>query len=289
MPNKLITKLAVEKILNKLGGIGNNGTVLNIKNVVHYQTSFVHKSYFQDSQKIPGFHPQESNERLEFLGDSFLGSVTADYLIKRFPKEQEGFLTKIRTRLVRSNMLYRFARFLEFGQYILLSNHIDRLTITGSNKGRNNPRLYEDCFESFIGAIIQDFGDEQGHIYAKRFIIKIIEHLIDFSDLILYNENTKDILQRYFQSLKWKNPIYIDLYVSGPSHLKSFGKGVFIQKSCLEQLSKQVQDNVLNYHKQIIESQSNGISDAIIQYSNIKQDETIVLKNNKKNIIKSIS
>jgi len=256
--NKLLQKHNVEAILNKLGNIGDDGNELKINNLVHYQTSFVHKSYLnQIDHKL--FTPRESNERLEFLGDSFLGAVIANYLINRFGFEQEGFLTKLRTRLVRSNMLYRFARFLGLGEYILLSDHIERLTKTGSNKGRNNPRLYEDCFESFIGAIIQDFGDEDGYRYAKRFILNIVEHIIDFSDLIMYNENFKDILQRYFQSLKWTNPTYIDLHESGPSHMKTFVKGIFLNKEYLLELSPQVQENVHSYQSETILQQSSHV------------------------------
>ncbi|KAJ3229603.1 hypothetical protein HDU81_005236 [Chytriomyces hyalinus] len=97
-------------------------------------------------------------------------------------------------------MLYQFARYLGLGEFLLLSPQVEKLTLLGPNKGRNNPRFYEDTFEAFVGAIIQDFGDEVGYRYAKRFIVSIIEHVVDFADILLCNENHKDVLQRQFLS-----------------------------------------------------------------------------------------
>lgn len=248
MCNSFISKEEVEGILNRISPLGDDGNPLKINNLKIYRTSFAHKSYIQEHGT--GYF-EESNERLEFLGDSFLGSVTATYLIERFPTQQEGFLTKLRTRIVRSSMLYRFARFLGLGQHILLSHQNEKLTNIGPNKGRNNPKLYEDTFEAFIGAVIQDFGDELGYRYAKRFIIGIIEYIIDFSELILCNENFKDSLQRYFQSRKWQNPVYIDLFDSGPSHAKSFVKGVFIKMEYFEELEESIQNVIKNYQDSI--------------------------------------
>ena len=190
---------------------------------------------------------------LEFLGDGFLGAVVGKYLMDRFEDEQEGFLTKIRTRLVRSSMLYRFARFLNLGEYILVSPQVERLTLVGPLKGKQNPKIYEDCFEAFIGAIIQDFGDEDGYKYAKRFIVSVIEHLVDFAEIVLCNENHKDTLQRYFQSnsvggVKWENPRYIDLLEIGSSHTRQFVKSVFLPKIYYEQLPQSVKDCVREYH-----------------------------------------
>jgi len=273
--NRLVTVNEVEDILNRLRNIGDNNVRLRIKSLSHYQLAFVHKSYTHEVDPTLPFIPTESNERLEFLGDGFIGAVIGKYLIDRFEEEQEGFLTKIRTRIVRSEMLHRFARFLAIGQFILLSPQVERLTYVGPNKGRNNPRLYEDCFEAFAGAIIQDFGDEEGYKYVKRWVISIVEHIIDFADIILCNENFKDTLQRYFQSQtvetngetkKWPNPLYIDLAESGPSHMKVFTKGVFLKKAFLEMLSDDVIVQTKRYSKDMTERSSTTISKAINEY-----------------------
>ncbi len=251
--NKLITKRDVENILNAVKPIGDNGSRLQIRNLEHYQTAFVHKSYLHEADTNLNYNPTQSNEVLEFLGDSFVGATVAKYLVDRFEGQQEGFLTKTRTILVRSNMLNRFARFLMLGSFILLSPQVERLTSIGANKGRNNPRLFEDAFEAFVGAMIQDFHDPEDPVggckYVYRFVIGIIEHLIDFSEIILNNENFKDTLQRYFQSRKFENPVHVDLLESGPSHLKSFTKGVFLKREYLEQLSPDVIQQTLEYHE----------------------------------------
>jgi ribonuclease-3 len=265
--NRLITLTDVEDILNKLGPIGDNGTPLKIKSLIPYQTAFVHKSYSHETDPLLNFIPVESNERLEFLGDSYIGAVVGKYLIDRFPEEQEGFLTKIRTRLVRTNMLHRFARFLGIGSFILLSPQVQRLTHIGPNKGRNNPRLYEDCFEAFIGALIQDFGDEEGYRYAKRFLLGIIEHIVDFADIISTNENFKDTLQRYYQSLKWKNPVYVDLDECGPSHIRNFTKGAFLEKENLERLSEKVKKQTIEYHHEQLRCSNSKLREAIEKHS----------------------
>ena len=286
--NKLITKDDVEKIMNAIKNIGDDGKPLKPRNLSHYQTSFVHKSYLHEQDPNLEFIPTESNEVLEFLGDSFINSTVAKYLVDRFEDQQEGFLTKTRTNLVRSNMLHRFARFLNMGNWLLLSPQVERLTSYGPSKGRNNPRLYEDCFEAFCGAIIQDFAEDgnpiAGSKYVNRFVINIIEYTVDFADIILNNENFKDTLQPYFQSLKWTNPVYIDLMEGGPSHMRLFTKGVFLKKNYLRELSKDVIENVENYHNEQMRIQPDKVKTNVSEYC--KENDSYLLgiaSSNKKN------
>ncbi|RKO92507.1 ribonuclease III domain-containing protein [Blyttiomyces helicus] len=171
--------------------------------------------------------PKRSNDVLEFLGDSFLGAVVAKYLVDRFNDQQEGSLTRTKTLLVQTNMLHRFARFLMLGSFILLSPQVEQFQHLGSQNGRNNARLYEDCFQAFIGAIINNFAVDDdpvaGSKYAYRFIINIIEYVVDFADLIVFNENFKDTLQR-----------------QGPSERKNSTKGLAVdgKKNAAEQIQK---------------------------------------------------
>ena len=280
--NVLITKPEVEQILNVFGNIGDNGYPLEILNLSVYQLAMTHKSFMLSNDIHLGdkYSPQDCNERLEFLGDSFVGAVVGKYLFDRFETSQEGFLTKLRTRLVRSSMMYRFARVLGLGKYLLISQQMENMTALGVNKGRFNPRLYEDIFEAFVGAIIADFGDETGYRYAKRFIINVIENLVDFSDLILVNENFKDIYQRYFQSMKakqlahfqakkmavpedisdnWLNPVYIDLDEQGSTHMKLFTSGTFISCHQLDHFDKDIQKTVYKFHDKFVKKYSNRL------------------------------
>lgn len=246
--NKLVTEHDISSILNRVSPIGDNETSLYPRDLSIYQRSFVTTSFMISPDETLSFRSGD-NEQLEFLGDSFLGAVVARYLKLRYPEQDEGFLTKLRTRLVRSAQCEHFARFLCLGKWLLLSPEMEAQTYLGPNKGRNNPRIYEDCFEAFIGAIIEDFGDEDGYRFVKRFVVGIIEHLVDFTDLILCNENHKDTLQRYFQAQKWPNPTFTDLDESGPSHTRTFTKGVFLKKEFLEHFDNAIQQDVLDFDK----------------------------------------
>ena len=300
--NKLVTKQQVEDILNKLGNIGDNGVRLQIRDLKHYQLSFVQQSYYKDPDPSLSYNPPESNERLEFLGDEFVGVSVGTYLFKRFDKDDQGFLTKIESSIVRSETLYRFARFLGLGEYILLSQRLIKNTSLGSNMGRNNPKFYEDCFEAFIGAMACDFGDEDGYRYIKRLIINLIEYMIDFADIILYNTNFKDTLQRYFQSKNrevkeeneksvtmkkdneksltikkvelWSNPVYIDLIPTNALN-RTFVRGVFIKASLLNQLTEKVQLQSREFHNSHVNKDHPTMKECILEHAK-KTDSVLI-------------
>ncbi len=215
--NIRITKEDVESILNTYSNIGDNNTYLHINDVNIYQQAFVHESYYQSvktsmndniyTELSFNYIPTDSNESLEFLGDNIIKAVLGKYLFQRFPKQREGFLTQIKIRLEKTYTLHKFAEKLGFKKFLLLSPQTESHTYLGENRGRDTHTYSEDAFEAFIGALVIDFG-EKGLIYADRFLINIIENIIDFSDIIHTNDNYKDILQRYFQSINLKNPIY---------------------------------------------------------------------------------
>jgi dsRNA-specific ribonuclease len=118
---------------------------------------------------------EKSNERLEWLGDGIIQSVIASYLWKRYPTEDEGFLTKTRSKLVRTETLAKLAEILGLNQYILMSEYMESFS-----NGRNNPRILEDTFEAFVGAMYLDFGrtDEiRGYAVCRDFIINCFETL----------------------------------------------------------------------------------------------------------------
>jgi dsRNA-specific ribonuclease len=189
-------------------------------------------------------------------------------------------------------MLHKLARFLGLGEFLLLAPLVERLTFISANKGRNSPRLYEDVFESLCGAIIEDFGDEQGYPIVKRFVLSVVESQIDFAELILQNENHKDTLQRYFQRLKWANPQYEDLHQCGPSHTRSFTSGVFISAIQLQQLCSTVQENVKRYHQDVIKNAPQTVKGAILAVSDKTVDATsandIILAQRLETQIKSV-
>jgi dsRNA-specific ribonuclease len=232
--NRLITKEEVENILNYFGGIEDNNQMLKINNLEPFQRSFIHESYYQTinnaiSNGLPiekekmylNYIPVESNERLEYLGDHILKAVMGRYLHERFGEEREGFLTKLKIKIEKCSMLHRIGVTLGFKQFLLLSLQVENQTLLDIDRGRNTPSYYEDAFEAFIGAIVLEFG-ERGYIYADRFVRAVIENIIDFAEINSKNDNFKDALQRYFQSIKWRTPVYTSLNEEGPLYRKVF-------------------------------------------------------------------
>jgi ribonuclease-3 len=165
-----------------------------------YRKAFINKSYctrknenfLNGNVNCPqGCLPlqEQSNERLEFLGDSVLSISVADYLFERYPDENEGFLTQMRTKLVNGKMLAVLSTKVGLDKFILISKQIE------DNDGRNNSNILEDTFEAFLGAIYLDLGFQ----HAKNWVVSIIESHLDFADLIQQNNNFKDMLLKYYQ------------------------------------------------------------------------------------------
>jgi len=136
-----------------------NGLDIKVNNIDIYQKAFIHRSYlknnYNDEHDTKCVPLQETcNETYEFLGDTILNSVVGSYLYERFSDENEGFLTKTRTKMVRGTTLGQLAKRLGFGQWVIISQHVD------TESGRENLRILEDLFESFIAAIYLDNGSD---------------------------------------------------------------------------------------------------------------------------------
>jgi len=170
-----------------------------------YRQSFVHNSLIEviDKRIINNIPVQDylkkSNERLEFIGDAVLNLVIASIIYKKYPDKDEGFMTRMRTKIVRGSKCSVFATKLGLHKHILTMN----LVLNVPGKPHINTKVLEDCFEAFIGAIFEDLGFK----YAEMFIKKVIEEHVDFKEL-LYDDNYKDILMRYTQHYNYELPIY---------------------------------------------------------------------------------
>lgn len=218
--NILIEPEQVQQILSKYDV---PDTLINID---IYRKALVHKSYctrknenfLNGNVNCPdGCLPlqEESNERLEFLGDSILGKVVAAYLFERYPDENEGFLTKMRTKLVNGRMLAHLSQIVGLKPFIILSKQIEE------GDGRNSVNILEDAFEAFIAAVYQDFGDK-GDDMARRWILGVIENTLDFSELIRNNHNFKDIFLKYFQQNFNYMPKFFELKVEVANNQKKY-------------------------------------------------------------------
>ena len=261
--NRLISKEDVENILNYFENIGDDNTILRINNLEHYQEAFVHESYYQAIQNsltngehktIKNFYiPKSSSERLEYLGDSILKAIMGRYLFERFSNEREGFLTKLKIKIEKCSMLHKIGVTLGFKKYLLLSLQVENQSILDINRGRSTPSFYEDSFEAFIGSILVDFG-EKGYLYADRFVRSVIENIIDFSELIAYNDNFKDSVQRFFQQqLNRQIPQYISLQEDGPLYRKIFTRMLVVSEQQFLQLSEIVQNDIKKYNHIVLE------------------------------------
>lgn len=204
----------------------------NFKNVQYIETALTHSSYANEMKKN-----RECNERLEFLGDSVLSIVVADYLFKNCSHLPEGDMTKLRAALVCEQALFDYATKINLGFYLKLGKGE---IMTG---GRERPSILADAFEAVIAAIYLDGGMEK----ASSFILKFIKERIKTAGA----ETAKDyktILQEIIQQNKEEKVTYHLVSESGPDHDKHFfvevhlnsnviGKGEGKSKKQAEQLA----------------------------------------------------
>ena len=203
--NKLISSNDINDLMKSL-----HITPFTIQNISLYQTAFIHKSYCllkdYEQYEYPGAPclplRETSYETMEFLGDSILGSVVSSYIYKRFyeiHKQNEGFLTKLKIRIVCGDNLSYLSKLMKLQKHIVLSDYIE----TQCN-GRDNKNILEDVLEALIGAVYLD----QSYQIAEQFIIAIIEKYVDFTEVLMTDNNYKDQISRYLQKNYKVYPTY---------------------------------------------------------------------------------
>lgn len=178
----------------------------HFKNPKYLKNALTHSSFANES-KAAG----SSNERLEFLGDSILGVVVADYLFRNFPDLPEGDLTKKRAALVCEKACCGFSQQLGVGKYLLLS-HGEQ-----NSGGRTRPSILADAFESILAAIYLDGGMEE----ARKFILRFILPLLQASKPKTFKDY-KTSLQEIVQKNPEETLEYVLTGESGPDHDKHF-------------------------------------------------------------------
>jgi ribonuclease III len=149
----------------------------------------------------------ESNERLEYLGDAILGAIVAEYLFKKFPRRDEGFLTEIRSRIVKRESLNSLAIRIGLSKLVLFSN---------SNLNNNKSKsIYGNALEAFIGAVYLD----KGYDFCTKFILdRLINPHISIEDTIKSDTNFKSKLIEWCQ--KASKDISFELIKEEGSHHK---------------------------------------------------------------------
>lgn len=199
-----------------------------------------HSSYINEKQ--PGGH---SNERLEFLGDSVLGFITAEHFFLHYTHLPEGELTRLRAATVCEASLYGFANEINLGGFLFLGRGE---TVTG---GRERPSILADAFEALIAAVYLDGGMEE----ARKFVLKFIEKAAMNA---LNHKDYKTVLQEIVQKNPEESVAYVLTAESGPDHDKRFevevrlnsnvvGRGIGKSKKLAEQAAAKEALALLGY------------------------------------------
>jgi dsRNA-specific ribonuclease len=216
--NKVISKETVQAILSA------HGISDSLRNMDMYTQAFTHSSYckrlfdkpvrIEDVPELP--IRTISNERLEFLGDGILECVTKYYLYRRFPREQEGFMTEKKIALVKNEAIGKLSMEMGLHEWYVMSSYSEDKNL------RTNLKKLGCLFEAFIGAIFLDY-QEMGFQYATQFIESVFEQHIDWTELLLCDDNYKNILQVKIQKEFKVTPEYIEI-----SHGHEYHMGVYL-------------------------------------------------------------
>ena len=224
-----ITLNDVQSILEKYG------ITPKVYNLNLYKRAFIHRSYtkrpFLENEQMNIIIAEKpigclnlktkSNERLEFLGDGVLECITKYYLYRRFPKENEGFMTEKKIALVKNETIGRFAYEMGLHKWLIISKHAEEKKI------RTNLKKLGCLFEAFLGALFLDFNKIQindegewfknifvtgpGFQIAQKFVESIFENHVDWVELIKTDDNYKNILQVKIQKEFKTTPDYLEI------------------------------------------------------------------------------
>ena len=224
--NKIINESDITKILNKYN------INYKIHNIKLFRRAFVHKSYVKRPHldniknnitivdKPDDCLPlnTKSNERMEFIGDGFLECIAKFYLYKRYPKENEGFMTEKKIQLVKNETIGKFAYDMGLNNWYIISKHAEE------KKTRTNLKKLGCLFEAFIAALYLDSNkltvsskiienNGIGFQVVQKFIENVFETHVDWTNLICSNENYKNILQILIQKEFKTTPTYREISV----------------------------------------------------------------------------
>ena len=198
-----------------------------IQQILSYQFSnrefleqaLVHRSHLHSL----GATRIESNERLEFLGDSVLGLIVNEYLYKQFPDKEEGDLTKMKSLLVCGASLASVGSTAGLGKYITMSHG------EATTGGRERPSILADTVEALLGAVYLDSGIDAATDVVFHLILSKVDSFLDQNNLT----NSKSQLQELLQA-KYKIPPHYHLVgATGPDHEREFTIQVSFNKIIL--------------------------------------------------------
>jgi ribonuclease-3 len=225
--NILITEQNIIDILKNY-----NVQIDKINKIELFHEAFTHKSYVKKdvfTDEILSYSRKEmgnpknllelrprSYERLEYFGDRVVKISVSFYLLNRYPNEDEGFMTRLQTKIEDKRNLAMMSKEMGLDKYFLISKQFESLN------GRNLEKTHEDIFEAFMGALFNSVGFEP----CCLLIFNLLETLIDYSEKLYKDNNYKDILLRHHHKNKWKFPLYHMINSDGPAHKRTYIMGV---------------------------------------------------------------
>lgn len=165
----------------------------------------------------------DSYERLEFLGDAVLDLIVSEIIYERYPRKNEGFMTKLRAQIVKGEALAKYAKTLNLGSVMEIG---DRARGQGIEYSKS---ILADVFEAIVGAVYVT----QGYSTTHSFVEQIIREQVDFEKLTNSLDNYKSMLLEYTQARQWDIPEYKVINEYGPGHDKTFEVEVLIGPSSM--------------------------------------------------------
>ena len=202
----------LQKVEKKIGHTFHNPDVLKL--------ALTHSSYAYEYQQ----GDIEDNEVLEFLGDSVLGFVVADFICTKYSTLSEGDLSKLKSAVASTSALSEFAKKIRLDKFILLGKGEEK------SGGRNKKTILAGCFEALVAAVYKDGGIQAAGQFLNPLLISFFKKVN--LDKFLIN-NYKSALQEYLQKENLLPPIYKPVRAAGPDHNKKFTVEVFSNKKIL--------------------------------------------------------
>ncbi len=183
-----------------------------------FDLAFTHRSYLNESNGAT-----ESNERLEFLGDSILSYIVSTHIFNEFKDRKEGELTSLRSVLTNTETLYEVGKRLNLGQNLKLSKGEEE------SGGRESKTILANTYEAVVGALYLDQGIDAVRKFIEETIISDIDNIVASQGL----KDPKSALQEFLQENRKMSPRYEVLEESGPDHDKLYVVGVFVEAELL--------------------------------------------------------
>lgn len=192
----------------------NLGITIPDEDLHFFSKALRHRSIVDNST----YESHETYERLEFLGDAVLDLIVTEILFEKYPMEDEGFLTKMRAKIVKGDTLHKLALSLELNRALEIG---DRASGQGVELSKS---VLADVYEAIIAAIYLS----QGYEHTFRFVEHNLENYLDLKKIETKVDNFKSVLMEFTQAEKMPLPEYRVISEEGPGHNKTFSVAVYV-------------------------------------------------------------